>query len=48
MRYGATTADADRAELADLARRAGLDDDDIEEQRFLARMTVTHAVPVPG
>jgi phytoene dehydrogenase-like protein len=48
MRYGTTKAEADRAELVDLARRAGVADGDIVEQRFLARMVVAHATPVPG
>jgi glycine/D-amino acid oxidase-like deaminating enzyme len=48
MRYGTTTADADRAELVDLARRAGVAASDIVEERFLARMVVSHASPVPG
>ena len=48
MRYGTTTADADRAELVDLAHRVGVTDGDIVEQRFLSRMVVAHATPVPG
>jgi hypothetical protein len=48
MRYGTTTADADRAELVDLARRAGVAASDIVEERFLARMVVSHSTPVPG
>ena len=48
MRYGARDAETDRAELWALARRAGINEDDVIEQRFLARMVVTHAVPVPG
>lgn len=47
-RYGARDADADRAQLWAHARTAGVRDDDVVEQRFLARMIVTHAVPVPG
>lgn len=48
MRYGARDADTDRAQLWAHARTAGIRDHDVVEQRFLARMTVTHAVPVPG
>jgi phytoene dehydrogenase-like protein len=48
MRYGARDADTDRADLWAHARVAGVDEDDVVEHRFLARMVVTHAVPVPG
>jgi hypothetical protein len=48
MRYGARDAATDRSELWALARTAGIMEDDVIEQRFLARMTVTSAVPVPG
>jgi phytoene dehydrogenase-like protein len=48
MRYGARDAERDRAQLWDLARTAGIGEDDVIEQRFLARMVVTQAVPVPG
>lgn len=48
MRYGARSADVDRAALWDLARSAGVRDDDVIEQRFMARMVTSHAVPVPG
>lgn len=48
MRYGARDAATDRAELWALARAAGISEDDVIEQRFLAHMVVTHAVPVPG
>ena len=48
MRYGARNAATDRSELWALARTAGIREDDVIEQRFLARMTVTTAVPVPG
>jgi phytoene dehydrogenase-like protein len=48
MRYGARVADTDRADLWAHARLAGVDEDDVLEHRFLARMVVTHAVPVPG
>lgn len=40
-------ADEDRAELQDLARRAGIGDDDIVTTRFLRRMTVVGAMPTP-
>ena len=48
MRYGARTADEDRADLWAHARAAGVQDADVVEQRFLARMVTNHAVPVPG
>ena len=48
MRYGARDAEVDRAELWAHARAAGVGDDDVVEHRFLARMIVTHAIPVPG
>jgi phytoene dehydrogenase-like protein len=48
MRYGARDAEQDRADLWAHAQRAGIRQDDVIEQRFLARMVVTHAVPVPG
>jgi phytoene dehydrogenase-like protein len=48
MRYGARDAETDRAELWALARAAGIGEDDVIEQRFLAHMVVTQAVPVPG
>lgn len=48
MRYGARDAETDRAELWAHARAAGIGEDDVIEQRFLARMVVTQAVPVPG
>jgi hypothetical protein len=48
MRYGARDAATDRAELWALARTAGIEEDDVIEQRFLARMIVTSAIPVPG
>jgi hypothetical protein len=34
-----------RAELRDVARQAGVTDDDVVEERFLARMIVTGAIP---
>jgi phytoene dehydrogenase-like protein len=48
VRYGARDADTDRADLWAHARVAGVDEHDVVEHRFLARMVVTHAVPVPG
>jgi phytoene dehydrogenase-like protein len=48
MRYGVRDADTDRADLWAHARVAGVDEDDVVEHRFLARMVVTHSVPVPG
>ena len=48
MRYGARNAQADRADLWDHARAAGVADADVVEQRFLARMVTNQAVPVPG
>jgi phytoene dehydrogenase-like protein len=48
MRYGARDAATDRSELWALARTAGIREDDVIEQRFLARMIVSSAIPVPG
>ncbi len=48
MRYGARDAATDRSELWALAHTAGIREDDVIEQRFLARMIVSSAVPVPG
>jgi len=48
MRYGARDAATDRADLWAHARAAGVHEDDVVEHRFLARMVVTHSVPVPG
>lgn len=48
MRYGARDAETDRAELWAHARLAGITDDDVVEQRFLAHMVTNHGVPVPG
>jgi phytoene dehydrogenase-like protein len=39
--------DQARAELRALARLAGVDDDDVVVERFLARMVVTAALPTP-
>jgi phytoene dehydrogenase-like protein len=50
MRYRAPgdddPADDVRAELADFARRSGIPDAGIVDQRFLRRMTVVHAMPM--
>jgi phytoene dehydrogenase-like protein len=48
MRYGARSSDEDRAELWDLARVAGIEQDDVVVDRFLHRMVVHHAQPRPG
>jgi phytoene dehydrogenase-like protein len=48
MRYGARTAAADRGELWTLAARAGIAEADVVTQRFLHRMVVAHAMPIPG
>jgi hypothetical protein len=48
LRYGARTADADRAQLWDLARHAAITDDDVVTDRFLHRMVVCHGLPKPG
>lgn len=49
MRYQrpdeALSVDEQRAQLWDLARRAGITDADVAQQRFLARMVVTGAIP---
>ncbi|MCU4184597.1 FAD-dependent oxidoreductase [Acidiferrimicrobium sp. IK] len=47
MRYGARGAVADRADLLRHARLAGILDDNIVEERFLACMVVTHLLPTP-
>jgi len=47
MRYGAHQAATDRAELESFARLAGITDDQIVEERFLADMVVTHLLPTP-
>jgi phytoene dehydrogenase-like protein len=47
MRYGAPHAGVDRAELHGFARLAGINDDQIVEERFLADMVVTHVLPSP-
>jgi phytoene dehydrogenase-like protein len=45
MRYGARDARLDGAELRSYARLAGITDDQIVEERFLADMIVTHLLP---
>ncbi len=45
MRYGARDARLDRIELRTYARLAGISDDHIVEERFLAAMVVTHLLP---
>lgn len=47
MRYGARDARLDRSELHVHARLAGITDDHIVEERFLADMVVTHLLPSP-
>jgi phytoene dehydrogenase-like protein len=47
MRYGARQADEDRAQLRNYARLAGVTDEHIVEERFLADMVVTHLLPSP-
>lgn len=47
MRYGTRQARVDRAELGSYARLAGIADDQIVEERFLADMVVTHLLPNP-
>ena len=41
-----TDAESDRAELDGLRRLAGLEDDEILDERFLRRMTVAHTLPL--
>jgi phytoene dehydrogenase-like protein len=48
LRYGARNSDADRAELWEFARRAGIQKDDVVVERFLHQMVVSHALPRPG
>ncbi|MBO0731692.1 MAG: hypothetical protein J2P57_20705, partial [Acidimicrobiaceae bacterium] len=45
LRYGAREAALDRAELRRYAGLAGITDDQIVEERFLADMVVTHVLP---
>jgi phytoene dehydrogenase-like protein len=47
MRYGARDAGPDRAELRRFATLAGITDDQIVEERFLAVHVVTHMLPGP-
>jgi phytoene dehydrogenase-like protein len=47
MRYGARHAGLDRAELHSFAGLAGITQDRIVEERFLADMVVTHLLPSP-
>jgi phytoene dehydrogenase-like protein len=47
MRYGARNAELDRAELHQFATVAGITDDQIVEERFLAVHVVTHVLPGP-
>jgi phytoene dehydrogenase-like protein len=48
MRYGASDARSDRDELRRYARRAGITEEQIVEERFLAEMVVTHVLPDPA
>lgn len=45
MRYGATTADTDRARLEEFAALAGIAPGDVVTSRFLPNMTVVTAMP---
>jgi phytoene dehydrogenase-like protein len=47
-RYGATSADADRARLEAFAATAGIAADDVAASRFLPKMTVVTALPTVG
>jgi phytoene dehydrogenase-like protein len=47
MRYGARNAELDRAELHQFAALAGITDDQIVEERFLAVHVVTDVLPGP-
>ena len=47
LRYGSRRGHADRDELWDLARLAGITREHVVEERFLARMVVSHALPSP-
>ncbi len=47
LRYGTRNGHADRDELWDLARLAGISSEHVVEQRFLARMVVSHVLPSP-
>jgi phytoene dehydrogenase-like protein len=48
LRYGARDARSDRAELVELAETAGVGEAQVVEERFLARMVVTHVLPSPA
>jgi phytoene dehydrogenase-like protein len=48
LRYGARTADADRADMETFLAAAGVADEDVMTRRFLARMVVTGAGPRPS
>lgn len=48
LRYGASTAEDDRARLESLAASAGVDPGAVVHRRFLHRMVVTAAVPDPA
>jgi phytoene dehydrogenase-like protein len=47
LRYGATTPDADRADMEAFLGYAGVGEDDVVTRRFLARMVVTATAPAP-
>jgi len=47
LRYGCRSGHADREELWDLAGLAGITREHVVEERFLARMVVSHALPSP-
>jgi phytoene dehydrogenase-like protein len=47
MRYGARAAGPDRQQLRELAELAGVREDNVAAERFLARMVVTHVLPSP-
>jgi len=47
LRYGAREATADREELRSFAATAGVRDENVAIERFLANMTVTHVLPSP-
>jgi phytoene dehydrogenase-like protein len=47
-RYGATSADADRARLMTFAAAAGIAPGDVATSRFLPKMTVATALPAVG
>ena len=47
LRYGAREAKVDREELRSFAATAGVRDENVAIERFLANMTVTHVLPSP-